>query len=70
MGDLLFTGDFLFAASPEIAGLTGWSQETLIHSLGADRDAYCQRRYTACLLRAWSGDLCCGCPADAVGSQS
>jgi hypothetical protein len=35
MGELLFTGDILFAASPGIAGLTGWSRETLIHSLGA-----------------------------------
>jgi glyoxylase-like metal-dependent hydrolase (beta-lactamase superfamily II) len=35
IGELLFTGDLLFAASPGIAGLTGWSQETLIHSLGA-----------------------------------
>jgi len=35
MGELLFTGDLLFAASPGIAGVTGWSQETLIHSLGA-----------------------------------
>ncbi len=34
-GELLFTGDLLFAASPGIAGATGWSQETLIHSLGA-----------------------------------
>jgi glyoxylase-like metal-dependent hydrolase (beta-lactamase superfamily II) len=34
IGELLFTGDLLFAASPGIAGLTGWSQETLIHSLG------------------------------------
>ncbi|HJX56389.1 MAG TPA: MBL fold metallo-hydrolase, partial [Methanoregula sp.] len=35
IGELLFTGDLLFAASPGIAGATGWSQETLIHSLGA-----------------------------------
>lgn len=35
MGELLFTGDLLFAASPGIAGVTGWSQEMLIHSLGA-----------------------------------
>jgi glyoxylase-like metal-dependent hydrolase (beta-lactamase superfamily II) len=35
IGELLFTGDLLFAASPGIAGLTGWSQETLIRSLGA-----------------------------------
>jgi glyoxylase-like metal-dependent hydrolase (beta-lactamase superfamily II) len=35
MGEILFTGDLLFAASPGIAGVTGWSQETLIHSLGA-----------------------------------
>ncbi len=32
-GDLLFIGDLLFAASPGIAGLSGWSQEALIHSL-------------------------------------
>ena len=35
IGELLFTGDLLFAASPGIAGATGWSQEMLIHSLGA-----------------------------------
>ncbi len=33
MGSLLFCGDLLFAASPGIAGLAGWSQEDLVHSL-------------------------------------
>jgi glyoxylase-like metal-dependent hydrolase (beta-lactamase superfamily II) len=34
IGKLLFIGDLLFAACPGIAGIVGWSQETLIHSLG------------------------------------
>jgi glyoxylase-like metal-dependent hydrolase (beta-lactamase superfamily II) len=34
IGKLLFIGDLLFAAGPGIAGIVGWSQETLIHSLG------------------------------------
>jgi len=33
IGNLLFIGDLLFAASPGLAGLSGWSQEALIHSL-------------------------------------
>jgi len=33
IGELLFAGDILFAANPGIAGLCGWSQEALIHSL-------------------------------------
>lgn len=33
MGSHLFCGDLLFAASPGIAGLTGWSQECLVRSL-------------------------------------
>ncbi|WP_321504434.1 MBL fold metallo-hydrolase [uncultured Methanoregula sp.] len=33
IGELLFVGDILFAANPGIAGLCGWSQEALIHSL-------------------------------------
>jgi glyoxylase-like metal-dependent hydrolase (beta-lactamase superfamily II) len=33
LGDLLFIGDLLFAASPGVAGLAGWSQESLLHSL-------------------------------------
>ncbi|MDD1696427.1 MAG: MBL fold metallo-hydrolase, partial [Methanoregula sp.] len=33
VGELLFIGDLLFAASPGIAGIVGWSQETLINSL-------------------------------------
>jgi glyoxylase-like metal-dependent hydrolase (beta-lactamase superfamily II) len=33
IGDLLIIGDLLFAANPGIAGLAGWSQEALIHSL-------------------------------------
>lgn len=32
-GDLLFTGDLLFAANPGIAGLCGWDQTALIASL-------------------------------------
>ena len=34
IGELFFIGDLLFAACPGIAGIVGWSQETLIHSLG------------------------------------
>jgi hypothetical protein len=37
IGRLLFTGDLLFAASPGIAGISGWSQEALIRSLGGVR---------------------------------
>ena len=33
IGSYLFCGDILFAASPGIAGLVGWSQESLITSL-------------------------------------
>lgn len=33
MGSHLFCGDLLFAASPGIAGITGWSQESLVRSL-------------------------------------
>jgi glyoxylase-like metal-dependent hydrolase (beta-lactamase superfamily II) len=33
IGDILIIGDLLFAASPGIAGLAGWSQEALLHSL-------------------------------------
>ena len=33
IGNLLFIGDLLFAANPGIAGLAGWSQEDLVHSL-------------------------------------
>jgi glyoxylase-like metal-dependent hydrolase (beta-lactamase superfamily II) len=33
MGGLLFIGDVLFAANPGIAGLCGWDQPALIHSL-------------------------------------
>jgi glyoxylase-like metal-dependent hydrolase (beta-lactamase superfamily II) len=33
VGGLLFIGDILFAANPGIAGLCGWSQEALVHSL-------------------------------------
>jgi glyoxylase-like metal-dependent hydrolase (beta-lactamase superfamily II) len=33
MGDLFFIGDLLFAASPGIAGIVGWSQESLVRSL-------------------------------------
>lgn len=33
IGSLLFIGDLLFAASPGIAGLAGWSQEELVRSL-------------------------------------
>jgi glyoxylase-like metal-dependent hydrolase (beta-lactamase superfamily II) len=33
MGELFFIGDLLFAACPGIAGIAGWSQENLIHSL-------------------------------------
>jgi glyoxylase-like metal-dependent hydrolase (beta-lactamase superfamily II) len=32
-GDVLFIGDLLFAASPGVAGMVGWSQEDLIRSL-------------------------------------
>jgi glyoxylase-like metal-dependent hydrolase (beta-lactamase superfamily II) len=38
MGDLLFIGDLLFAASPGIAGLIGWSQQDLLRSLDAISD--------------------------------
>ena len=34
IGELFFIGDLLFAACPGIAGIVGWSQETLIQSLG------------------------------------
>lgn len=34
MGDLLFIGDILFAANPGVAGLSGWDQKALVHSLG------------------------------------
>jgi glyoxylase-like metal-dependent hydrolase (beta-lactamase superfamily II) len=37
VGRLLFTGDLLFAASPGIAGLSGWDQEALIRSLAGVR---------------------------------
>lgn len=37
VGRLLFTGDLLFAASPGIAGLSGWDQEDLIRSLAGVR---------------------------------
>ena len=38
IGNLLFVGDLLFAANPGVAGLTGWSQESLVRSLsGAER---------------------------------
>jgi glyoxylase-like metal-dependent hydrolase (beta-lactamase superfamily II) len=33
MGNLLFSGDLLFAANPGLAGVTGWSQEALVVSL-------------------------------------
>jgi hypothetical protein len=33
MGSLVFCGDILFAASPGIAGIAGWSQEDLVRSL-------------------------------------
>ncbi|MDP3564331.1 MAG: MBL fold metallo-hydrolase, partial [Methanoregula sp.] len=33
MGGLLFIGDVLFAANPGIAGICGWDQSALIHSL-------------------------------------
>jgi glyoxylase-like metal-dependent hydrolase (beta-lactamase superfamily II) len=33
MGGLFFIGDVLFAANPGIAGLCGWDQEALVHSL-------------------------------------
>jgi glyoxylase-like metal-dependent hydrolase (beta-lactamase superfamily II) len=33
IGTMLFIGDVLFAASPGVAGLAGWSQEDLIQSL-------------------------------------
>ncbi|HEX3001838.1 MAG TPA: MBL fold metallo-hydrolase [Methanoregula sp.] len=33
IGGMLFVGDLFFAANPGIAGLVGWSQEELIHSL-------------------------------------
>lgn len=33
VGRLLFIGDVLFAANPGIAGLCGWDQKALIHSL-------------------------------------
>jgi glyoxylase-like metal-dependent hydrolase (beta-lactamase superfamily II) len=33
IGRLLFIGDLVFAANPGIAGLVGWSQESLIRSL-------------------------------------
>jgi glyoxylase-like metal-dependent hydrolase (beta-lactamase superfamily II) len=33
MGNLLFSGDLLFAANPGLAGVTGWSQEALVASL-------------------------------------
>jgi len=35
IGNLLFIGDILFAASPGVAGMVGWSQEGLIRSLTA-----------------------------------
>jgi glyoxylase-like metal-dependent hydrolase (beta-lactamase superfamily II) len=35
IGNLLFCGDLLFAANPGLAGVTGWSQEALIHSLSS-----------------------------------
>jgi glyoxylase-like metal-dependent hydrolase (beta-lactamase superfamily II) len=34
IGGLLFIGDILFAANPGVAGMCGWDQEALIHSLG------------------------------------
>lgn len=34
IGSLLFIGDILFAASPGVAGMAGWSQDALIRSLG------------------------------------
>ena len=34
IGGLLFIGDLLFAANPGVAGMCGWDQEALIHSLG------------------------------------
>jgi glyoxylase-like metal-dependent hydrolase (beta-lactamase superfamily II) len=33
IGGLLFIGDLLFAASPGIAGISGWDQESLVRSL-------------------------------------
>lgn len=35
LGDILFIGDILFAANPGVAGISGWSQEDLVHSLAA-----------------------------------
>jgi len=37
VGRLLFIGDVLFAANPGIAGLIGWDQKALIHSLAGIR---------------------------------
>ncbi|MEN6443514.1 MAG: MBL fold metallo-hydrolase [Methanoregula sp.] len=37
VGRLLFIGDILFAANPGIAGLCGWDQHALIHSLAGIR---------------------------------
>lgn len=34
IGSILFIGDILFAASPGVAGIPGWSQKALIQSLG------------------------------------
>jgi glyoxylase-like metal-dependent hydrolase (beta-lactamase superfamily II) len=35
IGGLLFIGDLLFAANPGVAGMCGWDQAALIHSLGS-----------------------------------
>lgn len=37
IGGLLFTGDLLFAASPGIAGISGWNREALVRSLAGVR---------------------------------
>jgi len=42
MGSVVFCGDILFAASPGIAGIAGWSQDDLIRSLTGFEDLVAQ----------------------------
>jgi glyoxylase-like metal-dependent hydrolase (beta-lactamase superfamily II) len=63
VGDLLFTGDLLFAADPGIAGQVGWNRDHLVTSI----------KNVLWLLKTRNITLCCpghGRPVDRAAAQA
>ncbi|GAA5261928.1 MBL fold metallo-hydrolase [Methanocalculus sp. MC3] len=48
IGDRLFIGDTLFAGSPGVAGIVGYSRDDLLHSLIGIRQMICGENITVC----------------------